>query len=339
MTQAATGAPAAPTPVQWREDLIRALVEFRGRLTPDAPLGPRTWFRVGGAAELLVQPADARDLALALRHIPLEVPVRVLGACSNTIIRDGGIDGVVIRLGRGFADIAHDGNGLIAGAACLDMTVAEHAATCGLAGMEFLAGIPGALGGAVSMNAGAYGSDISNILDWVEIITRDGEALRLPGGALKFSYRHALVPQGAVVVRTRLCGQPSNGTAIRERIAQIRAAREAAQPVRARTGGSTFRNPAPDISDRKAWELIDAAGCRGLTLGGAQVSEKHCNFLLNTGAATAAELEELGERVRARVREHTGVTLEWEIRRIGRPAAHPPEQHPGKETPGKETTA
>ncbi|GBQ36673.1 UDP-N-acetylmuramate dehydrogenase [Gluconacetobacter azotocaptans] len=301
---------------------LRALLpDLRGRLADDAPLGPRTWFRVGGAAEALLQPADARDLATCLGHLPPDMPVTVLGACSNVIVRDGGIDGVVIRLGRGFSDIVVEDNGLVVGGACLDMTVAEHAADAGLKGLEFLAGIPGSIGGAVAMNAGAYGSDIATVLDWADIVTRDGNGVRLSGPALGFGYRRSALPAGSVVTRARLHGTPAAPAAIRQAIAQIRDSREAAQPTRARTGGSTFRNPDAAISDRKAWELIDAAGCRGLTLGGAQISEKHCNFMLNTGSATAADLETLGETVRRRVRERTGVTLDWEIKRIGRPAA------------------
>ncbi len=307
---------------QWAQVLDTDDFRPRGRLTPQAPLGPRTWFRVGGAAELLFQPASTEDLAQVMKRLPLEVPVLPLGACSNVIVRDGGIDGMVIRLARGFSTITRDGDGLVVGAACLDMTVAEHAAEAGLSGLEFLAGIPGSIGGAVAMNAGAYGSDMSAVLDWVEVVTRDGRLLRLPAASLDFGYRHATLPPQSVVVRVRLNAMVAPPAIIRQRIDEIRTAREAAQPVRARTGGSTFRNPAPDESQRKAWELIDAAGCRGLTVGGAQISEKHCNFMLNTGNATAADLEQLGDTVRQRVHDHTAVTLRWEIKRIGRPATH-----------------
>jgi UDP-N-acetylmuramate dehydrogenase len=310
--------------VSWTDEARALLAGLRGRLTADAPLGPRTWFRVGGPAEILLQPADARDLADALRRLPPDVPVMVLGACSNVIVRDGGIDGVVIRLGGGFADIVADADGLVVGAACLDMVVAEHAAEAGLKGLEFLAGIPGSIGGAVAMNAGAYGSDIATVLDWADIVTRDGNSVRLSGPALGFGYRRSTLPAGAVVVRARLRAARAAPADIRDAIATIRQSREATQPTRARTGGSTFRNPDPSVSDRKAWELIDAAGCRGLSLNGAQISEKHCNFMLNTGGAHAADLERLGETVRERVRAQSGVTLEWEIKRIGRPAAHTP---------------
>jgi UDP-N-acetylmuramate dehydrogenase len=290
--------------------------QIRGRLQPDAVLGPATWFRVGGAAEFLVRPADAEDLAAFLRELPHEVPVTVIGAASNLIIRDGGIPGVVIKLARGFCDISVEPDGITAGAGALDVTVAEHAAAGGLAGLEFLSGIPGTIGGAVAMNAGAYGSDMAEILDWAEIVLRSGETLRLNATELGLSYRHSNIPPGGVVTRARLRAKPGDAAVIAARMAEIAASRAATQPVRARTGGSTFANP-PDM---KAWELIDAAGCRGLTRGGAQVSELHCNFLLNTGNATAADLEGLGEDVRQKVAATSGVTLRWEIKRIGVPA-------------------
>ena len=296
-----------------------ALPPLRGRVQADAPLAPSTWFRAGGAAELLVRPADADDLADFLRGLPHEVPVHVIGACSNLIVRDGGLPGVTIRLARGFSAIAPDGDGLLAGAAALDVTVAEHAAVAGLTGLEFLSGIPGSIGGAVVMNAGAYGGDMATVLDWAEIVTRSGETLRLAAAQLAFAYRHATLPAGSLVTRVRLRGIPGAAGLIAARMAQIKASREASQPVRARTGGSTFRNP----DGMKAWELIDAAGCRGLVRGGAMVSEKHCNFLINTGNATAADIEGLGEEVRRRVLAATGVTLDWEIRRIGLPSGRP----------------
>ncbi|MCX2560990.1 UDP-N-acetylmuramate dehydrogenase [Acetobacter farinalis] len=305
-------------------ELVReAFAETRGRLTPQAPLGPRTWFRVGGAAEWLFQPADAEDLASVMQRLSPELPVTALGACSNVIIRDGGLDGVVIRLARGFSDIIIEEDGLVVGSACLDATVAEYAAQAGLGGLEFLAGIPGSIGGAVRMNAGAYGSDIAAVLDWAEIITRDGSLIRLEAGALRFGYRRSGLPEGALVIRARLRGTPDAPAEIAARIAEIRAARELSQPVRARTGGSTFRNPDPDISPRKAWELIDAAGCRGLRRGDAQVSEKHCNFLINLDQATAADLEGLGEDVRQRVAQQFGVELHWEIKRMGKAEGTP----------------
>jgi UDP-N-acetylmuramate dehydrogenase len=299
--------------------LVESLPPLRGRVQANAPLAPFTWFRAGGAAEVLVRPADADDLAAFLRGLPNEVPVHVVGACSNLIIRDGGLPGVTIRLGRGFSTITAEADGLIAGAAALDVTVAEHAVAAGLTGLEFLSGIPGSIGGAVAMNAGAYGGDLATVLDWAEIVTRTGEQRRLIPAELAFAYRHAALPAGAVVSRVRLRGLPGAPALIATRMAEIRANREASQPIRARTGGSTFRNP----DGMKAWELIDAAGCRGLTRGGAMVSEKHCNFLINTGTASAADIEGLGEEIRRRVLAATGVTLHWEIRRIGIPAGKP----------------
>jgi UDP-N-acetylmuramate dehydrogenase len=289
---------------------------IRGRVQADAPLAPFTWFRAGGHAEYLVRPADASDLAALMRALPSTTPVQVIGAASNLIIRDGGLPGVTIRLARGFSLIAAEPDGVIAGAAALDLTVAETAAAAGLTGLEFLSGIPGTIGGAVAMNAGAYGGEMAHVLAWAECVTRDGERRRLSSTDLAFGYRHANVPPGSVVTRVRLSAKPGATPVIAAKMAEIRAAREASQPVRARTGGSTFRNP----DGMKAWELIDAAGCRGLTLGGAAVSDKHTNFLINTGRATAADIEALGEEVRRRVKAATGVTLEWEIRRIGVPA-------------------
>ncbi len=251
-----------------------------------------------------------------LSALPNEVPVTAIGAASNLIVRDGGVHGVVIRLLRGFAEIATEPDGVVAGAGALDVTVAEAAAAAELAGLEFLSGIPGSIGGAVAMNAGAYGGDMAACLDWAEIVTRDGQLVRLSAPRLSLAYRHASLPPGGIVVRARLRATPGDATLIAERMRAIRDSREATQPVRARTGGSTFRNP----SGMKAWELIDAAGCRGLSLGGAAVSDKHCNFLLNTGTASAADIEGLGEKVRARVLASSGISLEWEIRRIGVPA-------------------
>jgi UDP-N-acetylmuramate dehydrogenase len=304
-------------------DFLATLPPTRGRIAADAPLAPFTWFRAGGPAEALLRPADAADLAAFLAALPHTVPVHVIGACSNLIVRDGGLLGLTIRLARGFNAIVVEPDGVIAGAAALDATVAEHAAAAGLAGLEFLCGVPGSIGGAVAMNAGAYGSDLSSVFDWAEIVLRSGEIVRLDGGALAFGYRHANLPPGGVVVRARLRATPGSKPTIAARMAEIRTAREASQPVRARTGGSTFRNPDGMPGGTKAWELIDAAGCRGLTRGGAQVSEKHTNFLINTGNATSADLEGLGEEVRRRVFAASGVRLEWEIKRIGIPGAKP----------------
>ena len=305
----------APRP----EHLSDTLPPIAGRVQEDAVLAANTWFRVGGAAEVLVRPADTDALCHLLAGMPLHVPVTVLGAASNLIVRDGGIAGVVVRLSRGFAQIEIQADGIVAGGGALDATAAEHAAAAGLAGLEFLSGIPGTIGGAVAMNAGAYGGDVASTLDWAEIVTRQGELLRLPAGQIGFGYRHSGLPPECVVVRARFNAASGRPAIIAARMAEIRNSREATQPVRARTGGSTFRNP----DGARAWELIDAAGCRGLARGGAQVSEKHCNFLLNTGGATAADLEGLGEEVRRRVHAASGVTLQWEIKRIGVPGARP----------------
>lgn len=293
-----------------------ALPNLRGRLKAHETLAPLTWFRVGGAAEFFVRPADLEDLSVFLKNLPLEVPVMVMGAASNLIIRDGGINGVVIKLARGFGEVVVEADGLIVGAAALDSTVAEHAAASGLSGLEFLSGIPGTIGGAVAMNAGAYGSDMQAVLDWAEIITRDGQLHRLSVQELGLSYRHSNLPADAVVVRARLRARAGEAALIAARMGEIKTKREATQPVRARTGGSTFANP----EGRKAWELIDQAGCRGLRRGNAQVSDLHCNFLLNLGEASAADLEGLGEEVRRRVALQSGVTLQWEIKRVGVPA-------------------
>ena len=297
--------------------LLSLLPPLRGKVRANVVLGVQSWFRVGGAAEVLVQPADAADLATLLVALPPEVPVTCIGAASNLIIRDGGIAGVVVKLGRGFAEVAADADGIVAGSAVLDTTLAEHAAAASLTGLEFLCGIPGTLGGAVAMNAGAWGADVAGCLDWAEIVTRAGELMRLETMVLGLSYRHSSLPPGSVVVRLRFRARHGDRAAIAARMEEIRAARAAAQPVRARTGGSTFANP-PGM---KAWELIEAAGCRGLRRGGAMVSEKHCNFLLNMGDATAADIEGLGEEVRRRVAAASGVELEWEIRRVGIPLA------------------
>lgn len=316
MATAAIGEGRRPSPPRAERPLETLIPPLRGRVTHDAPVGPQTWFRVGGNAETLVRPADADDLVALLKHLPGTTPLTVIGAASNMIVRDGGIGGVTIRLARGFGDIAVEADGIVAGAAALDVTVAETAAQHALAGLEFLVGIPGTIGGAVAMNAGAYGSEIKDVLDWAELATPGG-ILRMSAAELRFAYRRAELPTRAVVTRARLRAAAGDAAAITARLNEIRGAREATQPVRARTGGSTFKNPP---GEKKAWQLIDEAGCRGLTRGAAQVSEKHCNFLLNLGGATAADIEALGEEVRARVKTTSGIELDWEIKRIGRPA-------------------
>jgi len=301
--------------------LIGRLPTVRGDLAADVPLAKYTWFKVGGPAEVLFQPADADDLALLLRGKPADVPVTVIGAASNVIVRDGGVPGIVVRVGSGFADIAIDGDAIVAGAAAHDLNVARRARDAGIAGLEFLAGVPGTVGGALRMNAGAYGREMKDVVASAEALDPAGGRHRLGPGDLGFAYRHCAVPEDWIFTSARLAGTPGDAAAITRRMDDIRAEREAAQPVRAPTGGSTFRNPdgAPGgvPGGAKAWELIERAGCRGLRRGGAAVSEKHCNFLVNNGGATAADLEGLGEEVRRRVFEETGVTLEWEIRRLG----------------------
>ncbi|MFN4089982.1 MAG: UDP-N-acetylmuramate dehydrogenase [Alphaproteobacteria bacterium] len=300
--------------------LIGRLPPVRGRYTADAPLAPTTWFRVGGPAEVLFRPADADDLASFLANRPKDVPVTVLGVASNTLVRDGGVPGVVIRLARGFNRTEAADDVLTAGAAVLCPNAALAAADAELAGLEFMTGVPGTVGGAVRMNAGAFGGEIRDVLLWAEAIDGAGRLHRADAAAMGLSYRHSAAPADWIFVRAAFRGRRDDVTAIRARMAAIQTEREASQPQRARTGGSTFKNP----PGARAWELIDRAGCRGLSLGAAAVSEKHCNFLINTGEATAAEIEGLGETVRRRVLDATGVALEWEIRRIGLPAGERP---------------
>lgn len=296
--------------------LIERLPSVRGRLSADAPLAQMTWFQVGGPAEVLFKPADADDLAGFLAACPTEIPVTVIGVASNLLIRDGGVPGVVIRLGRGFTDIAVDWNKITAGAAALDINVALVAAQSGIAGLEFLVGVPGTIGGALRMNAGAYGSEMADAVRSATLIDRQGRTQILNTQALGFGYRKSEVPTDSIFVSCVLEGKPGAKIEIEEKMREISQARANTQPIRSKTGGSTFANPA----GHKAWELIDKAGCRGLTIGGAQVSEKHTNFLINTGHATAFDLETLGEEVRRRVRDVSGIELAWEIKRIGVPA-------------------
>ncbi len=294
-------------------------IALRGSVDRSVPIGPSTWFRVGGPAETMVTPADADDLSGFLGSLAPEIPVFAIGAGSNLIVRDGGIPGVVVRLGKSLGAIEVDADAIIAGGGAADALVARRAVEAGIAGLEFLVGVPGTIGGAIAMNAGAYGGEIAHILDWAEIATRSGEIVRLPAEAFAFRYRGSALPPEAVVLRARLRGVAGDVLPARARIAEIRAKRESTQPVRERTGGSTFRNPQAHVSMLKAWELIDQAGCRGMTMGGAQVSPLHTNFLINTGGASAADIEGLGEAVRARVLASSGVELAWEIKRVGIP--------------------
>lgn len=292
--------------------LIDRLPRPRGRLVADAPLGPQTWFRTGGPAEVLFRPADIADLSSFLSALPADIAVTVLGVGSNLLVRDGGVKGVVIRLMRGFTSVSVDGHEVVSGAGALDLSVALTARDNALAGLEFLSGIPGTIGGAIAMNGGAYGGELSQVLVSAEAVDRAGVVHRVDAAELGFSYRHNAAPADWIFTSARLRGVPGDQLSIARRIAEIDAARTESQP-RSRTGGSTFVNP----PGRKAWELIDGAGCRGLRVGDAQVSEKHCNFLINLGAATAADIEGLGEDVRRRVLAQSGVELQWEIKRIG----------------------
>ena len=287
----------------------------RGRLTANAPIGRQTWFGVGGPAEVMFRPADAEDLADFLLGLPSEIPVTVIGVGSNLLVRDGGIPGVTIRLGRGFANIAIAHGEVRAGAGALDRIVAYAAAEAELAGLEFLSGIPGTIGGTLRMNAGAYGTEIKDVLVSATAIDRNGRSHVIDRASMKFAYRHCGVDREWVFLEARLHGIACSRAEIDKRLISIREMRETSQPVRARTSGSTFANPPGEA----AWRLIDVVGCRGLRRGGAMVSQKHANFLINTGNATAADIESLGEEVRLRVYEMTGVVLEWEIHRIGLP--------------------
>ena len=302
--------------------LIERLPPVRGRLSENVALASITWFRVGGPAEVMSRPADRDDLADFLRRRPPEVPLTVIGVGSNLLVRDGGVPGVVIRLGRGFARISCREQRVHVGAGALDVNVALTAKLVGLSGLEFLSGIPGTIGGALRMNAGAYGREIKDVLVEAEAIDPGGQVHVMTPAELDFGYRRSGLPDDWIVVGAVLAGEPAKPETVAGRMSAIRQARESSQPVRSRTGGSTFRNP-HGAEGAKAWELIDQAGCRGLKRGGAMVSEQHCNFLINTGNASAADLEQLGEEVRRRVAAETGIELHWEIRRIGRHKDHP----------------
>ncbi len=305
-TCAVEGGVSAPVPLEG----------LRGKLTCKAPLAPYTWFKTGGPADWLFEPADLDDLKTFLERLGGEIPVMALGLGSNMIVRDGGVPGVVVRLGKAFAGVELTGeHELTCGGGASGILVASIARDNGIAGLEFLRGIPGTVGGFVRMNGGAYGREVADVLVDCAVILPDGGFVTLTAAELDYGYRHSALPDGAIVVSARFHGHPGDPAAIGAEMDRIAAAREASQPLRTKTGGSTFKNP----EGHKAWELVDRAGCRGLTLGGAQVSEKHTNFLINTGNATSADIEGLGEMVRDKVYAATGVSLEWEIQRVGRP--------------------
>jgi UDP-N-acetylmuramate dehydrogenase len=295
-------------------DLKAAMPDLRGRLLANQSLAELTWFRVGGPAQVLFTPADEEDLAYFLANLSQELSVYVVGVGSNLIVRDGGLPGAVIRLSpRGFGETSTDEDIVSAGAAALDKRVAETAAAASLSGLEFFFGIPGTIGGALRMNAGANGAETRDVLIEASGVGRDGKQVRFTNADMKFVYRNSGVDSSVIFTSARFRGVAAAPEAIRTRMNEVQSHRETAQPIREKTGGSTFKNP----PDNSAWKLIDAAGCRGLRVGGAQVSEMHCNFLINTGAATGHDIETLGETVRARVKENSGIELHWEIKRIG----------------------
>ena len=308
--------PSAPS-------LLDRLPAVRGRYTANAPLAQSTWFQVGGPAEIMFKPAYLSDLQYFLQNCPDDVPILIIGLASNLIIRDGGVDGVVIKLGREFAQVdidPHEPTQIIAGAAALDGNVALVAQKHGLSGLEFLSGIPGSVGAGIRMNAGCYGSEFSEILVEATALDRHGNLHRVTPQELGMSYRHIDAPADWIFTQAVFKGTPSTMDAVKARMDEIKIKREASQPIREKTGGSTFANPERDVPGTgSAWQAVDKAGCRGLTIGGAQISELHCNFMINTGGATAADLEQLGDTVRQKVKETTGLDLRWEIQWIGKP--------------------
>lgn len=296
--------------------MLSRMPEVKGRYKEAVPLASLTWFQVGGAADVLFRPEDVDDLASFLERCPDDISIKIIGVGSNLLVRDGGVRGVVIKLtGKAFTSIEIEGTTLKVAAGCLDRTVALSARDAGVGGLEFLVGIPGTIGGALRMNAGAYGTEIKDVLLYAEVLDRQGQKHKLTPDQMGFNYRHCSVPEDWIFTSAVLKGRKESPENIEARLNEILAEREASQPTKGRTGGSTFRNPETE----KAWLLIDRAGCRGLQVGGAQISQKHCNFLLNLGDASAKDIEELGERVRQRVLETSGITLHWEIVRWGEP--------------------
>ncbi|MDO8977828.1 MAG: UDP-N-acetylmuramate dehydrogenase [Afipia sp.] len=295
-------------------DLKSAMPDLRGRLLANESLAPLTWFRVGGPAQILFTPADEDDLAYFLSKLPQDIPVYTVGVGSNLIVRDGGVSGVVIRLSpRGFGETKAEDDSVRAGTAALDKRVAEAAAAANIGGLEFYFGIPGSIGGALRMNAGANGGETKDVLVEARGVTRTGEKVTFSNAEMKFVYRNSGVDMSVIFTSALYRGRVTDPETIRARMAEVQNHRETAQPIREKTGGSTFKNP----PGHSAWKLIDAAGMRGFRVGGAQVSEMHCNFLINTGDATGHDIETLGETVRARVMENSGIDLHWEIKRIG----------------------
>lgn len=299
------------------EGLLLRLPHPRGKLVPNEPLADQTWFRVGGPAEAMFRPVDEEDLAFFLQRCPADIPITVIGLASNLLVRDGGVPGVVIKLGPHFSTIKIEGSMITAGAGAVDLNVARAAQVAGIAGMEFLCGIPGTVGGGLRMNAGAYGREFKDIVEEVKVIDRSGETRTIFHDRIGFSYRHTDMPPDTIFLSAVLQGETGDPAAILAKMKEIQKSRAATQPVREKTGGSTFANPDDDPEKRKAWQLIEGAGCKGFKVGPAKVSDKHCNFLINTGRATAADIEKLGEEVRRRVRVKYGVELRWEIQRIG----------------------
>ncbi|WP_439635289.1 UDP-N-acetylmuramate dehydrogenase [Oceanicaulis sp.] len=301
--------------------LLHRLPEVRGKLIENASLADITWLRVGGPAQVLFLPADAADLARFLAETPRDIEVRVLGAGSNTLVRDGGLPGVTVKLTPAFGKVeALENNRIRAGAAALDKMVAKAAAKAGIAGLEFYVGVPGAIGGALRMNAGCYGTETKDVLVEAIALDRTGRRIVAPASELGYAYRHSDAPDDWIFIEAVFEGQPDNPEAVTERMTAITERRETTQPIREKTSGSTFKNPDPDTSGgRSAWQLVDAVGWRGKPIGGARFSEQHCNFLINDGTATASDLETLGETVRAAVKDQFGVELTWEVKRIGEP--------------------
>ncbi len=289
-------------------------IAVKGTLTPNAPIGAQSWFRAGGTADLLFEPADEADLQNFFRQYPADQPMTIIGGLANTIIRDGGVRGVVVKLGKAFADIKVSDQTITVGAGALNGSVASSAAKNAIGGLEFLSGIPGTVGGAIAMNAGAYGAETKDILVEARGLNRDGSAVVLTPKQLNMSYRHAEIPQGVIVTSAIFKGESEEADTVRQRLKDIKTKRTETQPIREKTGGSTFANPTEDM---RAWEVVEKVGGRGLSIGGAKMSEMHCNFMTNTGTATAKDLEALGDKLIACAADQLGITLRWEIKRIG----------------------